>query len=55
VFKLFVFIEELDGNVAVGFLQDRCATLVQGLNLVNDCMGKSAMISNIEEIGVGCL
>jgi len=42
VFKLFIFIEELDRNVAICFLQDRRAALIQGLDLVDDCMVKSA-------------
>jgi hypothetical protein len=40
VLKLFVLIEELDRNMAIFFLQDGCATLVEGLDLVNDCGAK---------------
>ena len=37
VLKLFVLVEELDRNMAIFFLQNGCATLVEGLDLVNDC------------------
>jgi hypothetical protein len=43
VLKLFVLVEELDRNVAILFLQDGCATLVQGLDLVDDYIVASAI------------
>lgn len=41
--KLFVLVEKLDRNVAIFFLQDGCATLVQGLDLVDDYIIESAV------------
>lgn len=41
--KLFVLVEEFDRNMAVFFLQDGCATLVQRLDLVDDYVTKSAV------------
>lgn len=43
VLKLFVLVEKLDRNVAIFFLQDCCATLVQRLDLVDDCIEVSAV------------
>ena len=40
--KLFVLVEEFDRNVAIFFLQDGCATLIEGLDLVDDYVKKSA-------------
>lgn len=40
--KLFVLVEKLDRNVTIFFLQDGCATLVQGLDFVDDYFAKSA-------------
>lgn len=35
--ELFVLVQKFDGDMAIGFLQHRCSTLVEGLDLVNDC------------------
>jgi hypothetical protein len=43
VLKLFVLVEEFDRNMAVFFLQDSCATLVQRLDFVDDYVTKSAV------------
>jgi len=38
VFEFLVLVQELDGDMAVGFLQHRCPALVEGLDLVDHCM-----------------
>jgi len=43
VFELFVLVEEFDGDMAVGFLQDSRPPLVEGLDLVDDC-GAQALV-----------
>jgi hypothetical protein len=46
VLEFLILVQELDGDMAVGFLQDCCSTLVKGLDLVDDCM---ALMSVIEQ------
>ena len=46
VFEFFILVQEFDGDVAVGFLQHRCSTLVEGLDLVDDC---SVVVSVIDQ------
>jgi hypothetical protein len=43
VLKLLVLVEKLDWNVAIFFLQDGCATLIEGLDLVDDYIIQSAV------------
>ena len=38
VFEFLILVQEFDGDMAVGFLQHRCSTLVEGLDLVDDCI-----------------
>lgn len=37
VFELLILVQEFDWDMAVGFLQHRRSTLVEGLDLVDDC------------------
>lgn len=55
VFKLFVLVEKLDRNVAIFFLQDCCAALIQGLYLVDDYVVQSACVLIMSESRFGCL
>jgi hypothetical protein len=38
VFEFLVLVQEFDGDMTIGFLQDCCSALIERLDLVDDCM-----------------